>query len=43
MVVLVNIRDIAEMTGVSKTTVSRVINNQQYVSEDIRKKGSGGD
>lgn len=38
MVVLVNIRDIAEMTGVSKTTVSRVINNQQYVSEDIRKK-----
>lgn len=35
---MVNIRDIAEMTGVSKTTVSRVINNHQYVSEDIRKK-----
>lgn len=35
---MVNIRDIAEMTGVSKTTVSRVINNHQYVSEDIREK-----
>lgn len=33
---MANIRDIAEMTGVSKTTVSRVINNHQYVSEDIR-------
>ncbi|MDU5334504.1 LacI family DNA-binding transcriptional regulator [Enterococcus sp.] len=35
---MANIRDIAEMTGVSKTTVSRVINNHQYVSEDIREK-----
>lgn len=35
---MVNIRNIAEMTGVSKTTVSRVINNHQYVSEDIREK-----
>lgn len=35
---MVNIRDIAEISGVSKTTVSRVINHHQYVSEDIRKK-----
>ncbi|MGM0167069.1 hypothetical protein IGI39_002049 [Enterococcus sp. AZ135] len=33
---MANIRDIAAMTGVSKTTVSRVINNHPYVSEDIR-------
>ncbi|MGC6769862.1 LacI family DNA-binding transcriptional regulator [Enterococcus sp. LJL51] len=35
---MINIRDIAEMTGVSKSTVSRVINNQKYVSDEIRKK-----
>lgn len=33
-----NIRTIAEMTGVSKSTVSRVINNEKYVSNEIREK-----
>ncbi|MFV5899179.1 LacI family DNA-binding transcriptional regulator [Enterococcus faecalis] len=35
---MVNIRTLAEMTGVSKSTVSRVINNEKYVSDEIRKK-----
>lgn len=35
---MANIRDIAKIAGVSKTTVSRVINNHQYVSEEIREK-----
>lgn len=35
---MVNIRDIAKITGVSKSTVSRVVNKHPYVSEDIRKK-----
>lgn len=35
---MVHIRDIAKITGVSKSTVSRVINNQNYVSEEVRKK-----
>lgn len=35
---MVTIRDIAKMADVSKTTVSRVINNHQYVSEEIREK-----
>ncbi|WP_342046447.1 LacI family DNA-binding transcriptional regulator [Bacillus sp. OTU530] len=33
---MTNIKDIAKMAGVSVTTVSRVINNQPYVSKDKR-------
>jgi LacI family transcriptional regulator len=32
------LESIAELAGVSRATVSRVINNQKYVKEDIRKK-----
>ncbi len=35
---MINIFDIAKTAGVSKTTVSRVINNQPGVREDTRKK-----
>ncbi len=35
---MINIFDIARITGVSKTTVSRVINNQPGVREDTRNK-----
>lgn len=35
---MVNIRDIAAMSGVSKSTVSRVINNKKHVSAEIRAK-----
>ncbi|WP_010095309.1 LacI family DNA-binding transcriptional regulator [Ornithinibacillus scapharcae] len=35
---MVTIKDIAEMAGVSRTTVSRVLNNSGYVSEDARKR-----
>ncbi|MDY4307873.1 LacI family DNA-binding transcriptional regulator [Enterococcus mundtii] len=28
------------MSGVSKSTVSRVINNDRYVSDDLRKKSN---
>ncbi|WHY02481.1 LacI family DNA-binding transcriptional regulator [Neobacillus sp. DY30] len=31
---MANIKDLAEMAGVSKTTVSRVLNNHPYVSEE---------
>ncbi|UOQ49055.1 LacI family DNA-binding transcriptional regulator [Gracilibacillus caseinilyticus] len=34
---MANIRDIAKMAGVSVTTVSRVINNHPYVTEEKRK------
>jgi LacI family transcriptional regulator, sucrose operon repressor len=34
----VTIKEIAEMAGVSRTTVSRVLNNSGYVSEDARKR-----
>ncbi len=37
MKILANIRDIAKMAGVSVTTVSRVINDHPYVSEEKRK------
>lgn len=33
---MTNIRDLAKMAGVSVTTVSRVLNNHPYVSEDKR-------
>jgi len=32
------LESIAKLTGVSRATVSRVVNNQKYVSEDIRKR-----
>jgi len=31
---MTNIRDLAKMAGVSVTTVSRVLNNHPYVSEE---------
>lgn len=34
---MTNIRDLAQMAGVSVTTVSRVLNNYPYVSEEKRK------
>lgn len=35
---MVNLRRIAQMAGVSKSTVSRVINNEKYVSDALKKK-----
>ncbi|GAB3055839.1 LacI family DNA-binding transcriptional regulator [Virgibacillus ainsalahensis] len=35
---MVTIKDIAEMANVSRSTVSRVLNNSGYVSEDARKR-----
>jgi LacI family transcriptional regulator, sucrose operon repressor len=35
---MTTINDIAKMANVSRTTVSRAINNSGYVSEDVRKK-----
>lgn len=34
----VTTKDIADRTGLSKMTVSRVLNNHQYVSEETRRK-----
>lgn len=33
-----NIKDVAKKSGVSKTTVSRVLNNEKYVSDETREK-----
>lgn len=35
---MITIKDIAEMANVSRSTVSRVLNNSGYVSEDARKR-----
>jgi LacI family transcriptional regulator len=35
---VLNLEDIARRAGVSKSTVSRVVNNEQYVSETTRKR-----
>ena len=35
---MANIKDIAKMAGVSVTTVSRVLNDHPYVSEEKRKR-----
>ncbi len=36
---MANIKDIAKMAGVSVTTVSRVLNDHPYVSEEKKKSG----
>ena len=35
---MITIKEVAELAGVSKATVSRVLNNSGYVSADTRKK-----
>ena len=35
---MLNIREIAQLAGVGKSTVSRVINNTGYVSDETREK-----
>lgn len=35
---MTTLRNIAKITGVSKSTVSRVLNNEKYVSDEIRRK-----
>ena len=40
-IIMVNIKTIAKEAGVSKSTVSRVINNEKYVSNEIRQKYKG--
>lgn len=34
---MATIEDVAKLTGLSRTTISRVINNHPYVSEEKRK------
>lgn len=36
---MANIKDIAKMAGVSVTTVSRVLNDHPYVSEEKKESG----
>lgn len=39
---MATIRDVAAKAGVSVATVSRVMNNRGYLSEEIREKGPAG-
>ena len=35
---MITIKDVAELAGVSKATVSRALNNSSYVSPETKKK-----
>lgn len=36
---MATLKDVAKETGLTVTTVSRVLNNRGYISEETRKKG----